>query len=87
MVTGKNFDEGCMLNINGTVGYFPKEFIEEAVSKRIKIKPNKRHSKQYGDSYNDGECPSCGASYSDSLSETPLFCSQCGQAFDWSDDE
>ena len=55
MVTGKNFDEGCMLNINGTVGYFPKEFIEEAVSKRIKIKPNKRHSKQYGDSYNDGE--------------------------------
>lgn len=57
---------------------------QKALTYRTAQPPKERHSKRYGDSYNDGECPSCGASYSDALSDTPLFCSHCGQAFDWS---
>ena len=60
---------------------------QKALTYRTAQPPRERHSKRYGDSYNDGECPSCGASYSDALSDTPLFCSHCGQAFDWRSDE
>jgi protein-arginine kinase activator protein McsA len=60
--------------------------LSKALEKQIPKKPNERHSKKCGDKYNDGECPNCGATYSDGLSETPLYCSQCGQAFDWSDE-
>ena len=64
-----------------------KKELVEALKKQIPSKTNERHSKKCGDSYNDGECPNCGAAYSDGLSETPLYCSQCGQAFDWSDED
>ena len=60
---------------------------QKVLTYRTAQPPRERHSKKYGDSYNDGECPSCGASYSDALSDTPLFCSHCGQAFDWRSDE
>lgn len=59
----------------------------EALEKQIPQRPKQRHSTKFGDSYNDGECPICGAVYSDGLSDTPLYCSQCGQQFDWSDEE
>ncbi len=60
--------------------------IDEALEKQIPKKPKERHSIKWGDSYNDGECPNCGAAYSDSLLDTPLYCSQCGQILDWGDD-
>ncbi len=66
-----------------------KNYVNTAVNaleKQIPKKPNKRHSIKFGDSYNDGECPVCKATYSDCLSDTPLYCSQCGQRFDWGDD-
>lgn len=59
----------------------------EALEKWIPKKPNERHSVRFGDGYNDGECPNCGAVYCDSLSDTPVYCSQCGQKFDWSDED
>lgn len=56
---------------------------KQALEKQIAIKPEKRHSIEFRDGYNDGNCSVCGAAYSDCLSDTPLFCSQCGQLFDW----
>lgn len=58
---------------------------QKALKQCTPFYPKVRHSTRYGDRYNDGECPTCGATYSDALSDTPLFCSQCGQAFDWGD--
>lgn len=76
----------CGLNIEGTVHYEVMVQIKSALEKQIPKKPKERHSIKWGDSYNDGECPNCGAVYSDSLLDTPLYCSQCGQRFDWSDE-
>ena len=80
-------NECILLTVDGVNGYFPKEFVEEAVKKQMPKKPKERHSRKWGDNYNDGECPNCEATYSDGLSDTPLYCSQCGQALDWSDGE
>ena len=88
MIMGKPSKEGYMLNINGTVGYFPKEFIEEAVSKRIKAKPTKDRRRRQSDYY----CSSCKCYLGDQteidlICLRPTYCQHCGQALDWSDIE
>lgn len=62
------------------------EKAKQALEKQIPKKPKERHSIKFRDCYNDGECPVCEATYSDCLSDTPLYCSQCGQRFDWGDE-
>lgn len=89
MTIGKPSKEGYMLNINGTVGYFPKEFIEEAISKRIKVKPNKSRGRHI---HADYYCSSCKCYPGDDTDMNliylrPNHCQNCGQAIDWSDVE
>lgn len=88
MIMGKPSKEGYMLNINGTVGYFPKEFIEEAISKRIKVKPISDHKHIHTFYY----CPDCKCHIGDEPEVNnpclrPNHCQHCGQAFDWGDIE
>lgn len=71
-------------DINGLVIEFLKTHYNED---NKMVKPQKRHSRLWGDSYDDGQCPNCGACYSAGLSDNPLYCSQCGAAFDWSEEE
>lgn len=86
MVTDKKFDDSYMLNINGTVGYFPKTFIEEAVSKCIKCQPVMKHINGYAPEVASHLCcPSCGEPVINYFNRTinPPHCMMCGQALDW----
>ncbi len=88
MVTGKKFNDSYMLNINGTVGYFPKAFIEEAVSKCIKRQPVMKPINGYAPEVASHLCcPSCGESVINYFNRTinPPHCMMCGQALDWSE--
>lgn len=39
------------------------------------------------DGFDDGECPTCGKSVSRDFDGADIFCPDCGQKLDWSDEE
>ena len=57
-----------------------------ALEKQIPKKVNLRHIRKY-DGYDDGECPNCGMSVSRECDGNDVFCPDCGQKLDWSDEE
>lgn len=56
-----------------------------ALEKQIPKKVNLRHIRKY-DGYDDGECPNCGMSVSREFDGNDVFCPDCGQKLDWSDE-
>ena len=57
-----------------------------ALEKQIPKKVQLRHIRKY-DGYDDGECPNCGMSVSRECDGNDVFCPDCGQKLDWSDEE
>lgn len=45
-----------------------------------------RHIRKF-DGFDDGECPTCGKSVSRDFDGADIFCPDCGQKLDWSDEE
>ena len=62
------------------------EMIVQALEKQIPKKVQLRHIRKY-DGYDDGECPNCGMSVSRECDGNDVFCPDCGQKLDWSDEE
>ena len=62
------------------------EMAINALEKQIPKKVNLRHIRKY-DGYDDGECPNCGMSVSRECDGNDVFCPDCGQKLDWSDEE
>ena len=62
------------------------EMIVQALEKQIPKKVQLRHIRKY-DGYDDGECPNCGMSVSREYDGNDVFCPDCGQKLDWSDEE
>ena len=58
----------------------------KALEKQIPKKVNLRHIRKY-DGYDDGECPNCGMSVSRECDGNDVFCTDCGQKLDWSDEK
>lgn len=61
------------------------EELKVAKEKQIPKKVNLRHIRKY-DGYDDGECPNCGMSVSREYDGNDVFCPDCGQKLDWSDE-
>ena len=61
------------------------EMIVQALEKQIPKKVQLRHIRKY-DGYDDGECPNCGMSVSREYDGNDVFCPDCGQKLDWSDE-
>lgn len=57
-----------------------------ALEKQIPKKVILRHIRKY-DGYDDGECPICEMSVSRDCDGDDVFCPDCGQKLDWSDEE
>lgn len=76
-------NKSIKLTVNGAVGFFPKEFIENAVGKQIKKKINNYavDNVGYAKIY-DAECPNCGIAHKEYYPYQ--YCNHCGQALDWS---
>ena len=74
-----------LLTVNGVNGYFPKEFVEEAVKKQI--------PKKYEVWNGQCSCPKCHILFGSYDTLKTLiswkmdYCKFCGQALDWSDGE
>lgn len=71
-----------LLTVDGVKGYFPKEFVEEAVKKQMPIK--------YEVSYGQCRCPNCKSLFGSyevfkTLRSWEMdYCKFCGQRLDWS---
>lgn len=57
----------------------------QALEKQIPKKVQLRHIHKF-DGFDDGECPTCGLNVSRDCDGTDVFCSDCGQKLDWSDE-
>lgn len=55
---------------------------DRLVAKKVPL----RHVRKF-DGFDDGECPTCGESVSRDFDGTDIFCPECGQKLDWSDEE
>lgn len=63
----------------------PEEF--QALKDRlIAKKVSLRHVRKF-DGFDEGECPTCGKSVSREFDGADIFCPDCGQKLDWSDEE
>ena len=58
----------------------------QALERQIPKKVNLRHIRKY-DGFDDGECPNCGMSVSRECDGNDVFCPDCGQKLDWSDED
>lgn len=58
----------------------------QALEKQIPKKVQLRHIRKF-DGFDDGECPTCGLNVSRDCDGTDIFCPDCGQKLDWSDEE
>ena len=56
--------------------------LEKQIPKKVKL----RHIRKY-DGYDDGECPNCGMYVSREYDGNDVFCPDCGQKLDWSDEK
>lgn len=57
----------------------------QALEKQIPKKVNMRHIRKF-DGFDDGECPSCGNSVIRDGFCIDVYCDNCGQKLDWSDE-
>lgn len=55
---------------------------DRLVAKKVSL----RHVRKF-DGFDDGECPTCGESVSRDFDGTDIFCPECGQKLDWSNEE
>lgn len=55
---------------------------DRLVAKKVSL----RHVRKF-DGFDDGKCPTCGELVSRDFDGTDIFCSECGQKLDWSDEE
>lgn len=55
---------------------------DRLVAKKVSL----RHVRKF-DGFDDGKCPTCGELVSRDFGGTDIFCSECGQKLDWSDEE
>ncbi len=59
----------------------------QALKNRLTAKKvSLRHIRKF-DGFDDGECPTCGKSVSRDFDGTDIFCPDCGQKLDWSNEE
>ena len=59
----------------------------QALKNRLTAKKvSLRHIRKF-DGFDDGECPTCGKSVSRDFDGADIFCPDCGQKLDWSDEE
>ena len=83
------YEDVKRIRLNPSVEDFDNEelskMIDAAVEKQIPKKPikiNETYNAERGEWVADYECPYCGNPYADDS-----YCSCCGQALDWSDNE
>ena len=80
----KVVNNGLTITIDGAMGHFPKEFVVSALEKQIpkKVKKTNEYLNGAGEWEAEYECETCGNPYIDDS-----YCSCCGQALDWSEEE
>ena len=62
------------------------EKLRVARDKQIPKKVIPRHIRKY-DGFDDGECPTCGNSVLRDGFSNDVYCDECGQKLDWSDED
>ena len=55
---------------------------DRLVAKKVSL----RHVRKFV-GFDDGKCPTCGESVSRDFDGVDVFCPECGQRLDWSDEE
>ena len=55
---------------------------DRLVAKKVSL----RHVRKFV-GFDDGKCPTCGESVSRDFDGVDVFCQECGQRLDWSDEE
>lgn len=65
--------------------YIANDMAVKALEKQIPKKVILRHIKKY-DGFDDGECPTCGNSVLRDGFSNDVYCDECGQKLDWSDE-
>ena len=59
-----------------------RELKDRLVAKKVSL----RHVRKFV-GFDDGKCPTCGESVSRDFDGVDVFCPECGQRLDWSDEE